>query len=84
MIFFRRLCRLIGYQMSRWPLQLRYRRLKANFVRFWMSDSDAQNSFDPFDVIWWFRSRGDRCLSAETVWDTYLFRRKGIVIRLVK
>ena len=61
-VFLRRLARFAVYLLSGGrPTALRYRKLKANYERFWQSDSDACNSLDPFDVILWFRSRGFVC-----------------------
>ena len=61
-VFVRRLVHLGGYLLRCGrPTALKYRKLKANYVEYWQSDSDACNSLDPFDVILWFRSRGLVC-----------------------
>lgn len=57
-IFARRMLRLAKWLMGGKTIPFRYRPLKANYERYWMSDSDAVNSMDPFDVILWFVSRG--------------------------
>jgi SAM-dependent methyltransferase len=57
-VLLRRIFRLLLYTGSLHSVPLRYRKLKANYNKFWQSDSDACNSLDPFDVILWFRSRG--------------------------
>jgi len=56
------------YQVARlWALHdaavFRYKKPAPNYATFWISDSDAVNSMDPFEAILWFVSRGDRCLS---------------------
>lgn len=62
----RRSLRLIKYSVRHVPIRLAYTRLRPNYERFWMSDSDACNSLDPFDFILWFESRGHTCLSHPT------------------
>jgi SAM-dependent methyltransferase len=61
-VFLRRLVRLVQHVAGgRRPAALRYRKVKANYEKYWQSDSDACNSLDPFDVIVWFSSRGLVC-----------------------
>jgi SAM-dependent methyltransferase len=43
--------------------QLRYRRLKPNYSKFWVTDSDAAVSLDFYEVFLWFHSRGDECVN---------------------
>jgi hypothetical protein len=62
----------------------RYGRLKANFDKFWMSDSDAQNNMDPFDALLFFNSRGDECLNYPTLLRQFLIRTGALVIRIRK
>jgi SAM-dependent methyltransferase len=47
------------------PSTLHYRRLNANYKDYWMPDSDAVNSLDRYEVMAWFRSRGDECLTCD-------------------
>lgn len=63
LVFIRRLIRLVQYLLKRPDnlTPLRYKKLKANYDKYWQSDSDACNSMDPFDIILWFRSRGIIC-----------------------
>jgi len=49
------------------PTSLHYRRLKPNYKDYWMPDSDAVNSLDRYEVMAWFRSRGDECLSCDGI-----------------
>jgi SAM-dependent methyltransferase len=62
LVFLRRLSGVFIYFLSCGrPKPLRYRKLRANYEKYWQSDSDACNSLDPFDVILWFKSRGVIC-----------------------
>ena len=63
LIFFGRLVRFFRYLYAeKISIQLHCKKLKANYFKYWQSDSDACNSLDPFDVILWFKSRGIVCL----------------------
>lgn len=59
--------RLLRYGM--WQMQggglstLRYRRIEANYDEYWVPDSDAAVSIDPFEALLWHTSRGDQCLN---------------------
>jgi hypothetical protein len=43
------------------PTTFHYTRLKPNYQQYWVRDSDAINSMDPYEMRLWFESRGDRC-----------------------
>ena len=58
-----RLARKVVAQLG--PTKLRYRRLKPNYEKYWMPDSDAVNSIDRYEAMLWFRSRGDECLNCD-------------------
>jgi len=75
----RRLGRLISAWLGSKQADLRYKELPANCEIFWMEDSDAVNSLDPFDVIAWFAWRGDQCLNKST-WVQKLFVGTGHLI----
>jgi hypothetical protein len=47
------------------PTRLRYGRLKPNYEKYWVRDSDAVNSIDSHEAMLWFLSRGDECLNCE-------------------
>ena len=83
-VFPRRLWGLVEAAIQRCPRPFRYRRLKANFDHFWMSDSDALNSMDPFDAILWFVSRGDKCLNYPSSWRQFWVRTGGLVFEIRK
>jgi SAM-dependent methyltransferase len=79
LVFIRRVIRLIQYLCFRsTPLQLRFKKLDANYTTFWHSDSDACNSLDPFDIILWLRSRGFICFGYESLIRALLVRTQGL------
>jgi len=49
------------------PTTLHYRRLTPNYKDYWMPDSDAVNSLDRYEVMAWFQSRGDECLTCDGI-----------------
>ena len=63
----RRLGRVISVWFGANQADLKFKELSPNFEIFWMEDSDAVNSLDPFDVIAWFSWRGDQCLNRNTL-----------------
>jgi SAM-dependent methyltransferase len=77
-----RLWHLLTYPLSKQPLKLRYKPLKADYETFWMVDSDACCALDPLDVIQWFQSRGDTVLSHPTRASALLSRSEAVVVRI--
>jgi SAM-dependent methyltransferase len=73
-VLLRRISGLLIYMMADHPAALRYRKLDANYDKFWQSDSDACNSLDPFDVILWLKSRGCVCYGYESILKALLAR----------
>lgn len=47
------------------PTRLRYRRLRPNYDKYWIADSDAVNSIDRQETMLWFLTRGDECLNCD-------------------
>lgn len=78
----RRLARLAAGAYRRPFLPLPVRRLPANYKTFWMVDSDAAVSLDAFDVVVWFRSRGDGVLSHRSLGKALLSRSEPIIVRV--
>jgi SAM-dependent methyltransferase len=74
----RRVWRHIHHRIQGQPVPFRHNVLSPNYEIFWMSDSDAINSMDPFDAILWFESRGDRCLSCHTPLQKLLVRKEAL------
>ena len=80
----RRARRIVTSVIRRRPATFSYRKLKPNYTRFWMSDSDAVNSMDPYEAIVWFTSRGDECLSYPSRSAQLLVRDGALVFRIHK
>jgi ubiquinone/menaquinone biosynthesis C-methylase UbiE len=55
--------RLAAWSIHHQPTDFHYRALEPNYRDYWMADSDAVNSMDPFEAYLWFVSRGDECLN---------------------
>jgi SAM-dependent methyltransferase len=64
-------------------MPLRYRRIKPNYDKYWMADSDAVNSIDRQELALWFMSRGDECLNCEGAIPA-LTGNESLVIRVHK
>jgi SAM-dependent methyltransferase len=59
---------------ARWsgkPTRFHYSLLEPNYDKYWVTDADAVNSLDYFEMLLWFTSRGDECLNcdADPLWD---------------
>jgi len=63
------------------PTAFHYTRLKPNYEKYWMPDSDAVNSMDPLEAALWFESRGDRCLTCPGGFGNILDAPEWLVIR---
>jgi SAM-dependent methyltransferase len=83
-VLFRRIFRLLLYAVSSHPVPLRYKKLKANYDKFWQSDSDACNSLDPFDIILWFRSRKFICHGYDKLLKLLFVRTSALEIQKPK
>jgi len=55
-----------------------------NYNKYWMSDSDALNSMDPFDAILWFISRNDESISYPSLFSAIKIRTGALLLRLIK
>lgn len=71
----------VKVKFSKSPLKLQYKKLRANYEVFWQSDSDACNSLDPLVMIYWFESRGFKCVSHTTFLSRLLLRHGEIDIQ---
>jgi SAM-dependent methyltransferase len=80
----RRMVRACQRMVSSSPTRFKYKKLNPNYKKFWMSDSDAVNSMDPYESIQWFVSRGDECLSHPQGLRRFLVRGGAIEFRIRK
>lgn len=83
-VFPKRLMRAITLVVAGRPLPLKYGVLRPNLEKFWMPDSDALNSIDPYEVILWFLSRGDRCVTYPGALRRFFVRSGSMVFRINK
>jgi len=82
--FPRRFYHLLKWILEHRPTPFYYKMLKPNFEKFWMSDSDAVNSMDPYDAFLWFISRGDECLNYRDGFRAFFIQTGGIIFRVRK
>jgi SAM-dependent methyltransferase len=66
------------------PTALHYRRLTPNYRTYWEADSDAVNSIDKYEVVLWFRSRGDDCLNCPPSVRAIFMKGAALIIRVHK
>ncbi len=59
-----RVIRTVVTVLSGKPSRLRFARLKPNYDKYWVTDSDAVVSLDFFEAFLWFTSRGDTCVDS--------------------
>jgi len=60
--------------------KLFYNKIKANYEYFWMSDSDACNSIDPFLAILFFKANDLTIINYPTLISQFLVRTNELVI----
>jgi SAM-dependent methyltransferase len=80
-IFPKRFTRHLQFIFGRRFREIQYRKLKANYERYWTTDADACNSIDPHDAILWFLNHGFECLSHPAHWDVFRVRTGALVFR---
>ena len=77
--------RLLNYilwviQKDRYKQGLKVRKLKANYDKFWQSDSDACNSIDPFMAILFFRANDFDVVNYAGLLDKLLVRTNELIL----
>jgi SAM-dependent methyltransferase len=68
-------------QLQGGPTRLHYTELEPNYDKYWMSDSDAVNNLDYYEMLQWFLSRGDECLNCT---DDPIYEGGDLLIRVHK
>ena len=76
-----RIAHWIEAAVRRRPGPLHFERLRPDYETFWMADSDAAVSLDPFDLIQWFHSRNDEVLSHSTLPAAFCSRSEPLIVR---
>lgn len=61
--------------------KLNYRKLNANYEKYWVNDADACNSIDPFHAILWFLKNDFICLSYKSLFTSFFVRTGPIVFK---
>jgi SAM-dependent methyltransferase len=82
-IFPKRIYRHLFLLFGRRYDKILYKKIKANYEHFWISDSDACNSIDSHDAILWFLSNGFTCISHPTHLSVLLVRHEPIILKKV-
>ena len=74
--------------LSGGPSRLHFKRLKPNYDKYWVTDSDAVVSLDFYEMYLWFTSRGDDCVNcpsrAALLWGLRGRRPQELLIRVNK
>jgi SAM-dependent methyltransferase len=83
-IFPKRIIRLFQLLIPSGPLVFKFKKLEPNFDNFWMEDSDAVNSMDPFEAIVWFTSYNDECINYPTIIRKFFVRTGPLIFRIKK
>lgn len=83
-IFPKRFISILKFLVTKKPLKFRYRKLKPNYEKYWMNDSDAVNSMDPYQAIIWYISRGDHCINYKSFIKQFFIRTGEIIIKVIK
>jgi hypothetical protein len=77
-----RIVRRAAWALRPGPLPFHFRRLKPDYRRFWMSDSDAASRLDSHEACLFFRSRGYEVLApGRGTMRQLLARHEPVVVR---
>jgi SAM-dependent methyltransferase len=60
---------------------LKYKKLNANYEKYWVNDADACNAIDPYDAILWFVSHGFTCVSHKNNLSKFFIRTGPIIFK---
>jgi SAM-dependent methyltransferase len=79
----KRLYYLLKYLLNKdsFKNELVYTKIDANYEQFWMSDSDACNSIDPFMAILYFKVNDFEISNYPTLIKQFLIRTNEIIIK---
>jgi len=79
-----RLIRLLQTSLSGEPPPFKYNALTPNYTHYWVSDSDATTSMDPYEAILWYTSRGDEVLNYDSALRQFFVRTGPLIFRIRK
>ena len=81
-VFPRRFWRSIRFILSGGKMErLDFKKLKANYEKFWDPDSDACNSIDPHAAILWFRAHGCEVIGYPNLLKSFFVRTGHLIVR---
>ena len=60
--------------------KLVFTQIRANYKHFWMSDSDACNSIDPFMAILFFKANKLRIVNYPSLWKQFFVRTNELIL----
>jgi SAM-dependent methyltransferase len=80
-IFPKRFFRTILFYLGLNSKELDYKKIKANYDKYWTTDADACNSIDPYDVILWSKANNFECLSHQNILQQFFVRNGVLVLR---
>lgn len=81
-VFPRRMWRTIIYCLNlNFAKTLDYKKIKANYEKFWTPDSDACNSIDPHAMILWFMANNCRVLNYPNLFKAFFVRSGSLVVQ---
>ena len=61
--------------------KLDYRKLKANYEKFWDADSDACNSIDPHATVLWFMAHRREVLNYPGLFKSFFVKTGHLIVR---
>lgn len=79
----KRFLHLLKYSINKksYKNRLRYNKIIPNYEKFWMSDSDACNSIDPFLAILYFKANGFIIVNYKSTLSQFFIRTNEIILK---
>lgn len=79
----KRFLHLLKYLINKksYKNRLRYKKINPNYEKFWMSDSDACNSIDPFLAILYFKANRFLIINYKTLMSQFCIRTNEIILK---
>lgn len=82
-IFPVRMVQLLNFMFNKkkFANNLKYKKLKPNYKKFWTSDSDACNYVDPFLLILWFMANNCKIINYPNILKAFFIRSGSLIIQ---